>query len=360
LREWEVHLKALVDSYPEIKFIATGSAAAALRLKSTESGAGRFTDFLLPPLTFYEYLDLIHVRNLVRIGRKDKRTSASTTDIDLLNQHFLDYLNCGGYPEAVFSPEIKADLGRYIRSDIIDKVLLKDLPSLYGIQDIQELNSLFTTLAYNTAHEVSLNELSQNSGVAKNTIKRYIEYLQSAYLIRVIHRLDNNAKRFQRANFFKVYLTNPSIRSALFSPLSPDDEDLGDVVETAVFAQWFHSLTAELYYARWNDGEIDIVCLDHRQRPVWAIEVKWSDRFAERPSELASLRKFLETHPKCLAKVTTKTKQSSRALDGKEVGFIPASLYCYLLGYNIIKGKERAFEISIKTPEKPANGGEAI
>ena len=43
LKDWEVHLKSLVDSYPAIRFIASGSAAAALRLKSRESGAGRFT-----------------------------------------------------------------------------------------------------------------------------------------------------------------------------------------------------------------------------------------------------------------------------------------------------------------------------
>jgi predicted AAA+ superfamily ATPase len=30
-----------------------------LKLKSKESGAGRFTDFLLPPLTFSEYLAFI-------------------------------------------------------------------------------------------------------------------------------------------------------------------------------------------------------------------------------------------------------------------------------------------------------------
>lgn len=51
LKSWEVHLKALVDRYPNLKFVASGSAAAALRLKSNESGAGRFTEFLLPPLT---------------------------------------------------------------------------------------------------------------------------------------------------------------------------------------------------------------------------------------------------------------------------------------------------------------------
>lgn len=57
LKDWEVHLKSLVDTFPRIRFVASGSAAAALRMKSRESGAGRFTEFVLPPLTFAEYLD---------------------------------------------------------------------------------------------------------------------------------------------------------------------------------------------------------------------------------------------------------------------------------------------------------------
>jgi len=36
LRQWEVHLKSAVDTYPKIKFVASGSAAAALRMKSVE------------------------------------------------------------------------------------------------------------------------------------------------------------------------------------------------------------------------------------------------------------------------------------------------------------------------------------
>ncbi|MEO0759966.1 MAG: AAA family ATPase, partial [Cyanobacteria bacterium J06648_16] len=150
LREWEIHLKSLVDSLPSYRFVATGSAAAALRLKSNESGAGRFSDYILPPLTFAEYL--------MFIGREDEliRTDISEhehedpsypsrvkdfwfQDIDALNKEFINYINFGGYPEAVFSETIRQDPGQYIKSDIIDKVLLRDLPSLYGISDIQEL-----------------------------------------------------------------------------------------------------------------------------------------------------------------------------------------------------------------------------
>jgi uncharacterized protein len=327
LRDWEIHLKSLVDGYPTLKLVASGSAAAALRLKSGESGAGRFTDFLLPPLTFYEYLDLIGESDRVRWTDR----SLATDDIDGLNQRFLDYLNFGGYPEVVFSKEIQADPGRFIKNDIIDKVLLRDLPGLYGIRDIQELNYLFTTLAFNTANEISLEELAKRSGVAKNTIKRYIEYLEAAFLIRVVHRVDRSAKRFRRANFFKVYLTNPSMRAALFSPISADDEMIGALAETAIFAQWFHSDEA-LHYARWQGGEVDIVRLDQKQKPASAVEVKWSDHYARKPGDLRSLLSFCEANRLAEAQVTSRSITAEADLRGIHLDFIPASLYCYLIG----------------------------
>lgn len=340
LKEWEKHLKSLTDSYPNLRFLASGSAAAALRLKSVESGAGRFTDFLLPPLTFHEYLFLLKIDDLVRIEEKDNGIEFTANDISSLNSHFIDYLNFGGYPEVVFSDEIQSDPGRFIKNDIIDKVLLRDLPQLYGIHDIQELNYLFTSLAFNTAGEVSLNELSQNSGVAKNTIKKYIDYFEAAFLVKIVHRIDRSAKRFKRANFFKVYLTNPSMRAALFSPVSSDDPAMGSLVETAIFSQWFHSRTL-LFYARWPRGEVDIVTLDEKMKPSWVVEAKWSDRYYERPEELKSLKLFCQTHNLAVALVTTKTIQEYKTIGHTMFKYRPASLYCYILGYNIVKSKKK-------------------
>jgi hypothetical protein len=342
LRDWEVHLKSLVDTYPNTKPVASGSAAAALRLKSRESGAGRFTDFLLPPLTFYEYLHLLDKTNLVEIrppSEEGGKQRFLVTNIEALNEQFLLYLNFGGYPEVIFSPQIQADPARFIKSDIIDKVLLRDLPSLYGIADIQELNYLFTTLAFNTANEISLGELSKNSGVAKNTIKRYIEYLEAAFLIKLVHRVDHNAKRFRRANFFKVYLTNPSMRAALFSPLKADDHAVGPLAETSIFSQWFHS-EFRLYYARWHDGEVDIVSLAPRQKVAWAVEVKWSDRYCDNPNELKGLLSFCKANKLKRVLVTSKTRTLTCNQSGIQVDFEPASIYCFKVGYNLIRWKK--------------------
>lgn len=334
LREWEVHLKSLVDSYPKAKFIVSGSSAAALRLKSVESGAGRFTDFLLPPLTFHEYLVLTQKVALLR-----KRGAwFEATDVTELNRQFVDYLNYGGYPEVALSPAVRANPARYIRNDIIDKVLLRDLPSLYGIEDVQELNSLFTTLAFNTANEVSLEHLSQRAGIAKNTIKRYIEYLEAAFLVRRVHRIDQNARRFQRATNFKVYLTNPSLRAALFAPLSADDADMGDMVETAMFSQWFHSLHNDLRYARWKEGEVDLVNLEGDQRPSWAVECKWSDHHVARTADLQQLVAFCRRHELREAIVTTRTGDKVLEIDGVSVRFMPAAAYCYTIGHDIVNG----------------------
>lgn len=340
VRDWEVHLKVLVDTYTSVRFIASGSAAAALRLKSNESGAGRFTNFLLPPLTFYEYLALLDRGSLV--GPNSDDGFYTTIDLPALNESFVQYLNFGGYPEVIFSEAIQADPARFIKGDIIDKVLLRDLPALYGIQDIQELNYLFTSLAFNTANEVSLEQLSQSSGVAKNTIKRYIEYLEAAFLIRVVHRIDRSAKRFQRATFFKVYLTNPSMRAALFAPVAADDEPMGDLVETGIFSQWFHADTS-LHYARWNQGEVDIVSIaGGEMRVFWACEVKWSDRYFQNPNELRSLRAFCEENKLTeRVMVTTRTMRGVKRIGGIQVIFVPASVYCYTVGYNLIRRRSQ-------------------
>lgn len=355
LKDWEVHLKSLVDTYRNTTWIASGSAAAALRLKSNESGAGRFSDFILPPLTFHEYVTLVgQDALLVDEGSDDGWFSA--TDLSALNELFIAYLNFGGYPEVALSEVLQRDPGRYVRSDIIDKVLLRDLPSLYGIADIQELNSLFTSLAYNTANEVSLEKLSQRAGIAKNTIKRYVDYLEAAFLVKRVHRIDHTARRFQRANYFKIYLTNPSLKAALFSPVRADDAEMGAMVETALFAQWFHSTANEtLHYARWKNGEVDLVELADDHAPVWVCEAKWSDRYAEEPGELNALIEFCKTHELREAVVTTRTVRKRLGIEGIALELIPASEYCYTIGFNAVQS-QTLFRLPV--PPTPAYGPE--
>lgn len=346
LPEWERHLKSLTDSYRGFRFVGSGSAAAALKRKSQESGAGRFTDFLLPPLSFAEYLrfgdrESELIRERPQKNAKSKVRQWDCPDIWELNKEFVRYLNIGGFPEAVMNPGVQRASGRYIRQDIIEKVLLRDLPSLYGIQDVQELNRLFNVLAYNSGNEMNIESLSRDSRVTKVTLVRYLEYLEAAFLIRRIERVDQDFGSFQRATRFKVYLTNPTMRAALFGPVDEDSQGIGALAETAVFCQWLHSATwlERLRYARWKDREVDMVSLDPRTNgPASLVEIKWSDRPMDHGGELKGIvelakKKALRRAPL----VTTLTRSETRIVDGVEIEFLPTSLHCYAVSRNLLE-----------------------
>lgn len=345
LKDWEVHLKTLVDTFHNTKFIASGSAAAALKLKSNESGAGRFTDFMLPPLTFYEF---IHLKNLQALIKTDTISwkgnialFSSSTNIVELNKHFINYVNFGGYPEVIFSAEIQNNPSRFMRADIIDKVLLRDLPGLYGIQDVQELNSLFTTIAWNSGQECSIDELSKNSGVKKTTLRQYLSYLEAAFLVHIVKRVDQKAGRFQRENFFKIYLTNPSLRSALFAPLTAEADGMGAIVETAIFSQWMQRTSFIPYYARWKNGEVDLVNISRKtNKPDWAVEIKWSNRFFEAPNELKSLASFCEENNLTQAMCTTIDKTGIKEHNGIQIQYLPSAIYAYNVGKNTLESQK--------------------
>lgn len=345
LKNWEVHLKDLVDSYPKVKFVASGSATAALKLASQESGAGRFTEFMLPPLTFYEFLNFLgESDSVIERESSDPNTSRvyEAKDINALNARFIDYLNYGGYPEAVLNKEIRQNREQFIKNDIIDKVLLKDLPSLYGIQKIQDLNLLFSYLAYNAGNEANYQIISEQSGINKPTVRKFIEYLESAFLIIKVSSVDDRCKVGARERNFKIYLSNPSMRAALFAPVEPEDHQLiGMLAECAIYSQWQHAPdSSRLKYARWrNEGEVDIVYLQNNGDPAWIGEVKWSDRMQNKwAKETAGLATLIKKHDSIeSAFMTSKTIRSDTQLEGVELSIWPSALYCYMVGRNITK-----------------------
>jgi len=340
LKDWSVHLKSLVDTYPSIRFIVSGSAAAALKMKSIESGVGRFTDFFLPPLTFAEFLQFTQKEKALIVPLDEPGLHGvkyCSSDIYALNTEFVNYLNYGGFPEAAMNPSVRSNPFRFLRQDIIDKVLLKDLPSLYGISDTQSLHQFFNVLAYNTGMEISAEALSQHSDFSRQKLADFIEYLEAAYLVKRLFRIDQDARRLQRVTSFKVYLTNPSMRAALFGPVLESDDAMGSVAETAVWTQWLHQLGMSdfLYYARWREGrkdrEVDLVRVDQlQQKPIGAVEVKWSDRILQHPEELVGIAELASKYDiGTNVVVTTKSATAKLVVAGTKICCVPTALFCY-------------------------------
>ena len=119
---------------------------------------------------------------------------------------------------------------------------------------------------------------------------------------------------------------------------------MGNLVETAVLSQWMHREKLDLTYARWKDGrkegEVDLVLVDDkRYKPVWGVEIKWSNRYFERPQELKSLVQFCKANSFEKALVTSIDLIGVRNIDGLAFSFLPASIYCYNIGDITLKMK---------------------
>ena len=73
-------------------------------------------------------------------------------------------------------------------------------------------------------------------------------------MIKVLNKVDIHAKKLKGITSFKVYLTNPSLRTALFSPITQTDSEMGNMIETAVLSQWMHRENLDLTYRRHANG----------------------------------------------------------------------------------------------------------
>ena len=159
-------------------------------------------------------------------------------------------------------------------------------------------------------------------------------------MIKKVQRIDQAGKRFKRDHFFKIYLTNPSLRSALFSPITSEDDMIGRMVETAIFAQWIHRDWFSFWYSRWNGGEVDMVGLNDKLKPNWALEIKWSNRYFDNPYDLKSLLKFCSENNLDNPIVTTIDKEGTQECKSITIQYFPAAAYAYTVGKKTLEIKK--------------------
>ena len=74
-------------------------------------------------------------------------------------------------------------------------------------------------------------------------------------------------------------------------------------------------------------------------KPIWALEIKWSNRYFEKPNELKSLYKFCVQSELNNPIVTTIDKEGEKAFNDLNIQFLPASAYAYTVGKNTLDKK---------------------
>lgn len=133
----------------------------------------------------------------------------------------------------------------------------------------------------------------------------------------------------------------------MITPISEMDSDMEHMVECAVLSQWMHREKLDLTYARWKEGrqegEVDLVLVDQKKyKPQWGVEIKWSNRYFEKPNELKSLFHFCKSNHFKKALVTSVDQLGEKQVEGLWFSFVPAALYCYNIGEITLKMKNQS------------------
>lgn len=355
--DWAQWLKTLYDTQPQTQVIATGSASPALIKGSTESGTGRWTVIQVPTLSFYEYCALLGVSDLPlpptlkpsHLGQMSKQEQGQIMNKLLpVQNYFTRYLRVGGFPElALAKNDLLAE--QIMREDVVDKVLKRDLPSLYPIRNITELERIFLYLCNTSSDIISFETVaSELGGVSRPTIHNYVNYLESANLIYVSYPVNLDGKKILKARP-KIYIADAAIRNAVLmdSDLLINPIEMGKMVETTVYkhvaAFYYQKATRVGYYRGGNKNkEIDVVVAYPHISNI-LIEVKYREN-AQVSDNDAIIQHCGESSSSF---IITKLAEDFGVRDApteKKPLRIPAFAFLYLLGHAEKNGYKGSIE----------------
>lgn len=345
--DWDKWLKTLYDLQPTSNIVATGSASPVLVKGNQESGAGRWSLIPIPTLSFYEYCQLLEVeygslpadfcfKNMMSMELSEWKDIL--IKLSGLQGHFNRYLMVGGFPElALADNDLWAQ--QLMREDVVDKVLKRDLPALYKIRNVTELERIFIYLCTVSSEIVSIETLSKElNGVSRPTVENYIRYLESANLVYLSWPIEMRGKKILKASP-KIYIADAAIRNAVLMDemLLTNPVEMGKVVETAVFkhlTSCFSQKAIAIGYFRnsKNQKEIDVI-VEQRNGKKILVEVKYRPR-APIAEEDAICEFNSESEYGVIVTKNSDDFGFHHVKEGASLLRIPAYAYLFLLGYS--------------------------
>lgn len=293
---WELWMKVIYDSRKDIRLVATGSASPVLEKGSADSGTGRWSVLKIPTMSFYEYcrlldLDLPLLPDDLRIS---ELKSMSPTQLgNLMDQftplqnHFNRYLMIGGFPELVLSDD-DAYAQRMLREDVVDKVIKRDVLSLFNIRSPLLMEKLFLYLCMNSTEIFNATKAAKElENTSITTIDSYIKALEMSNLIYLAKPMDVGSKGALKGKP-KIFIADAAIRNAvlMIDDVLSDEKELGAMVETTVYkhmVSFYQGSTASIGYfrkAKDNQKEVDVVVELPRQKILCEVKYRNNSHIA--------------------------------------------------------------------------------
>ena len=273
-------LKLIVDLFPKIKVIVTGSSAF------------RLDQLLRQPLTGRRSLHYLHPVTVNEIS--DWRGPTAPTGL------LPDLLTYGSYPEVLLTgpPKERRD---YLRQ-LVEDYLFQDILAFDQIRNARKLRDLTTLVAHQIGSELSLNELANALQINKGTVERYLDLLEKSF---VLFRVDGFSRNLRKevTKTKRYYFTDNGIRNAVinqFQPLElrPDRGSLWEnffVNERRRLLDYERHDVHDYFWRTYDQQEIDRIEVDAVDR-IQAYECKWSPKSRRVPIAWKSAYPEAEFH----------------------------------------------------------------
>lgn len=353
---WELWMKVIYDNRKDIRLMATGSASPILEKGSADSGTGRWSVLKIPTLSFYEYcklleLDMPQLPEKLRLSQLVKMDHPRLDDLmsrfTPLRNHFNRYLTIGGFPELVLSDD-DMYAQRMLREDVVDKVIKRDVLTLFHIRSPLLMEKLFLYLCMTSTEIFNATTAAKElENTSVTTIDSYISALEMSNLIYLAKPMAVGSKGALKGKP-KIFIADTAIRNAvlMIDDALSEESELGAMVETAVYkhmVSFYQGSTAQIGYfrkAKDNQKEVDVVVELPRQKIL--CEVKYRNQ-----SHIPATDAIVELCRDEKAKITNAflvTKHLddfgiSKHETSTPILRVPAIVFLYLLGQMEAEGQ---------------------
>ena len=250
-------IKLIVDYIEDVCPIISGSSSFELSSELNEPLTGRKYEFNLYPLSFKEMVNYHDLR----------------TELQQVEQRLI----FGSYPEVLTNPGKEKELLHLLASSY----LYKDIFKFGNIRKPSDLEKIVQLLAWQIGNEVNISEVAKSAGTTSETVERYINILEKAYIVFRLPSFSRNVRNEIKKNK-KVYFYDNGIRNAVIGHFSfiSNRNDVGALWENYLVSERkklnsYQGFYGSSYFWRTQQQQ-EIDYIEEIDGKISAFEFKWN------------------------------------------------------------------------------------